>query len=351
MKEDKGARWFELECVPKEYIFPTEYRPQNLESPVCDSIPVISLANSKAENGHSQPVEEILKASQELGFFQVINHGIPEKTVTDAMNVLKEFFDMQVKDTTTETVPRKKGYIYTNSTDFAKDGVHLWRENFKHPCHPLEECIHLWPDTPTRYQEVIAAYIVEIQKLSTRILEMICEGLGLEQGYFKDTSEVQFLSSNFYPPCPDPSLTLGILPHVDPSLITILYQGGSTGLQVIKDGQWVNVGAIPNAFVVNIGNQLEIISNWKFKSAKHRVVTSTHETRRSIATFVNPSPNCIIEPAKNLVNELEPTLYKASQNLVNELEPALYKPSQYKEYVLHSNAFGDDTAAIQNGLR
>ncbi|KAJ0796742.1 putative oxoglutarate/iron-dependent dioxygenase, isopenicillin N synthase [Helianthus annuus] len=99
--------------------------------------------------------------------------------------------------------------------------------------------------------------MVEIQKLSTRILEMICEGLGLEQGYFKDTSEVQFLSSNFYPPCPDPSLTLGLLPHIDPSLITILYQGGSTGLQVMKDGQWVNVGAIPNAFVVNIGNQLE----------------------------------------------------------------------------------------------
>ncbi|KAJ0581370.1 putative oxoglutarate/iron-dependent dioxygenase, isopenicillin N synthase [Helianthus annuus] len=229
MKEDKGARWFELECVPKEYIFPTEYRPQNLESPVCDSIPVISLANSKAENGHSQPVEEILKASQEPRF-------LSGNSLTCKSKIQQ-----------TETVPRKKGYIYTNSTDFAKDGVHLWRENFKHPCHPLEECIHLWPDTPTRYQEVIAAYIVEIQKLSTRILEMICEGLGLEQGYFKDTSEVQFLSSNFYPPCPDPSLTLGILPHVDPSLITILYQGGSTGLQVIKDGQWVNVGAIPNA--------------------------------------------------------------------------------------------------------
>ncbi|KAJ0761651.1 putative hyoscyamine (6S)-dioxygenase [Helianthus annuus] len=111
---------------------------------------------------------------------------------------------------------------------------------------------------------------------------------------------------------------------------------------------------------------MQIISNWKFKSAKHQVVTSTYETRLSIATFVNPSPNCIIEPAKNLVNELEPTLYKASQNMVNELEPTLYKatqnivnvleptlykPIQYKDYLLHSNAFGDDTAALQNGLR
>lgn len=87
---------------------------------------------------------------------------------------------------------------------------------------------------------------------------MICEGLGLEPWYCQSTSEIQLLSSNFYPPCPNPSLTLGILPHQDPSLITILYQGNSTGLQVMKDGQWINVGAIPNAFVVNIGNQLEV---------------------------------------------------------------------------------------------
>lgn len=87
---------------------------------------------------------------------------------------------------------------------------------------------------------------------------MICEGLGLEPGYFSDTSEVQILSSNFYPSCPDPSLTLGILAHQDTSLVTLVYQGDSTGLQFLKDGQWINVGSIPNSFVVNIGNQLEV---------------------------------------------------------------------------------------------
>ncbi|PWA52177.1 Non-heme dioxygenase N-terminal domain-containing protein [Artemisia annua] len=328
MKEDTDSKkWFNVEYVPKDYIFPKEERPENLDTPVCDSIPVIDLSKSKS-------VETILMASRELGFFQVINHGIPEKIVTDAMSVLKEFFDMPSKDRT-GIVPHKKGYIYTNSTDYAKDGVHLWRENIKHPCHPLEECIHLWPEKPTRYQEVIGAYLKEIQKLSSRILEMICEGLGLEPGYLEDTSEVSLLSSNLYPPCPDPSLTLGILPHQDPSLITLLYQGNSTGLQVMKDSQWINVGDFPNAFVVNIGNQLEIISNGKLRSIKHRVVTSTHETRISIATFVNPSPDCIIEPAKVLVNELEPSRYTASQ---------------YKEYVKSSKAYGDYTVAIQNAL-
>ncbi|XP_076889481.1 hyoscyamine 6-dioxygenase-like [Bidens hawaiensis] len=330
MEEEKDLRWFELEHVPKDYIFPEEYRPRNLDTPVCDSIPVIGLAKSKATNGQSQPVEEILKASQDFGFFHVINHGVPEKTLTDAMNVLREFFDMQPKDTN-GIFPPEKGYIYTSSTGCAKDGAYFWRENIKFPCHPLEECVNLWPDTPTRYQEVIAAYLVEIQKLSAKILEMICEALGLKQGYFKDTSELQLFSSNFYPPCPDPSLTLGILPHIDPSLITLVYQGGITGLQFMKDGQWVNVGASPSAFVVNIGNQLEIISNKKFIGAKHRVVTSINETRLSIATFVNPSLDCIIEPAKHLVNELEPPLYTASL---------------YKDYVHRFNAFGDHTGVM-----
>ncbi|KAL7586109.1 hyoscyamine 6-dioxygenase isoform X2 [Lactuca sativa] len=325
IKEDKDSRWFNVNYVPQEYIFSHEDRPQNLDIPVCDSFPVIDLGIP------FQPIEAILKASQEFGFFQVINHGVPKKTMIDAMNVLKEFFNMPYKEAI-GYVPHAKGWIYTN-TDHTKDGVYLWRENLKHLCHPLDKCIQLWPDKPTRYQEVIATYIVEIQKLSLRILEMIGEGLGLEAGYFNNISEVQLLSSNFYPPCPDPSLTLGILAHQDPSFITLVYQGNSTGLQVLKDGQWINVGAISDAFVVNIGNQMEIISNGKLRSVDHRVVTSMHKTRSSIATFVNPSLDCVVEPAKVLVNEAEPSSYKAIQ---------------YKEYVRRNNAFGDYTSALQN---
>ncbi|KAJ9547890.1 hypothetical protein OSB04_020534 [Centaurea solstitialis] len=324
MKEGKDLRWFDVKSVPEGYIFSKELRPNNLDSSFCDSIPVIDLENT--------PLEAIIKASQEFGFFHVINHGFPEKMMSDAMNVLKEFFDMPTKDRS-GIIPNSKNWIYINSTDYNKDGVYLWRENLKHPCHPLEECIPQWPHKPTRYQEVIGAYLVEIQKLSSRIFEMICKGLGLEPGYLNDKSEVQLLSSNFYPPCPDPSLTMGILAHQDPCLITLLNQGDSTGLQFLKDDEWINVGAIPNAFVVNIGNQLEIISNGKLKSAKHRVVNNKDETRISIATFLNPLPECIIEPAKVLVNELEPARYEATQ---------------YKDFIGRNKSFGDYTGTILN---
>lgn len=80
----------------------------------------------------------------------MINHGVPEKTMNDAMSALKEFFDMPSKEAT-GYVPHKKGWIYTNA-DYTKDGVYLWRENLKHICHPLEDCIRLWPHKPARYQ-------------------------------------------------------------------------------------------------------------------------------------------------------------------------------------------------------
>lgn len=102
-------------------------------------------------------------------------------------------------------------------------------------------------------------YIVEIKKLSLRILEIITEGLGIEKGYLEGISQVQFVTANNYPPCPDPSLTLGVPRHRDPSLITILHQGNVEGLQVLtRDGEWVGVGVVPNAFVVNIGTLLEV---------------------------------------------------------------------------------------------
>ena len=88
---------------------------------------------------------------------------------------------------------------------------------------------------------------------------MIGEGLELEPGYFGDElTEAQTLLLSHYPPCPDPSLALGILKHSDPYIITTLYQGNMCGLQVMKDGHWVGVEPIASAFVVNIGQLLKV---------------------------------------------------------------------------------------------
>ncbi|MBA0611627.1 hypothetical protein Godav_012299 [Gossypium davidsonii] len=307
------SSWFYNKTLPQSYIFPPETRPGNHIIPRSNAIPVIDLSNASAHD-RTLVVQQILKASQEFGFFQVINHGVSEDLMNDTMNVFKEFFELPAEDKAdlySEEFNRPCK-LYTSSANYDGDKVHLWRDSLRHPCHPLEECIKIWPQKPTRYREIVAAYSIEAKKLGSRILDLISEGLGLDLGYFGDKlSESVVISVNHYPPCPDPSLTLGIAKHCDPSLLTILLQGDVFGLQVLNDGKWIGVEPLHNAFVVNIGHQLEVVSNNRLKGAEHRVVTNSTVARTTAAIFLNPSEDCIVEPAKSLIRADESPAYRA----------------------------------------
>jgi isopenicillin N synthase-like dioxygenase len=63
---------------------------------------------------------------------------------------------------------------------------------------------------------------------------------------------------NYYPACPEPDLTLGLSSHSDPGGITFLLQDNIPGLQVRKNDAWVSVKPIPDAFVVNLGDQMQV---------------------------------------------------------------------------------------------
>ena len=67
------------------------------------------------------------------------------------------------------------------------------------------------------------------------------------------------LRLNHYPPCPRPDLALGVRPHTDGSIVTyVLQEKDVEGLQVLKDNQWFKVPVIPEALVVNVGDQTEV---------------------------------------------------------------------------------------------
>lgn len=69
----------------------------------------------------------------------------------------------------------------------------------------------------------------------------------------------QGMRMNYYPPCPQPENVIGLNPHSDMGMLTILLQANDIeGLQIRKDGQWIPVQPLPNAFVVNLGDMLEV---------------------------------------------------------------------------------------------
>lgn len=303
-----------LQSLSEKYIFPEEIRPGKVAIALGESIPVIDLGDKAGQN-RANIAQEILKACQEFGFFQVINHGVSKELMNDTMSVFNEVFEMPTEylaDFYSEDLNRSCR-LFTSSNSYANEDVHNWRDFLRHACHPdLDAHIQQWPEKPTRYRQVVGNYATEVMKLTSGILELISEGLGLESGYFGGKlSETSLLSVNRYPPCPDPSLTLGLPKHCDPNLITILLQGDVCGLQVFKDGEWIGVGPVPNAFVINIGYQLQIISNNKLKGAEHRAVTNSKDARTSAAFFVSPRGDSIIEPARELIKADNRPLYRA----------------------------------------
>jgi len=70
----------------------------------------------------------------------------------------------------------------------------------------------------------------------------------------------QAMRMNYYPPCPQPENVIGLNPHSDANALTILLQANDIeGLQIRKDGQWISVKPLTNAFVINVGDILEVI--------------------------------------------------------------------------------------------
>jgi len=69
----------------------------------------------------------------------------------------------------------------------------------------------------------------------------------------------QAIRVNYYPPCPKPERVIGLKSHSDINGLTILLQiSDIEGLQIKKDGQWIPVKPLPNAFIINIGDILDV---------------------------------------------------------------------------------------------
>lgn len=109
-------------------------------------------------------------------------------------------------------------------------------------------------------RETIVQYSDHTRVLAQKLLALVSESLGLPASAILEAigEPVQNVSINYYPACPQPDLTLGLQSHSDFGAITLLIQDDVGGLQVAKDGQWVAVPPIPNAIVVNLGDQMQV---------------------------------------------------------------------------------------------
>ncbi|TQE03084.1 hypothetical protein C1H46_011255 [Malus baccata] len=171
----------------------------------------------------------------------------------------------------------------------------------------------LLPKLPSPFRETLETYSLELKNLAMTILSQMEKALQMETNEATNIFEgaLQAVRVNYYPPCPQPGKVLGLTPHSDGGALTILLQVNEMdGLQVKKDGIWVPVKPLPDAFIVNIGDVLEVITNGTYRSIEHRATVNSEKERLSIATFYNPRVDGEIGPASSLITEQTPAAFK-----------------------------------------
>ena len=114
---------------------------------------------------------------------------------------------------------------------------------------------------------MVAEYGSEVVRLGGKLMKVLSMSLGLEEdsllnAFGGEENVGACLRVNYYPKCPQPDLALGLSPHSDPGGLTILLPDENVGgLQVCRKGSWLTVKPVPNAFIINIGDQIQVYLN------------------------------------------------------------------------------------------
>ncbi|KAL1562092.1 hypothetical protein AAHA92_04710 [Salvia divinorum] len=304
-----------ISSVPESYILPPADRP-TLEQPPPPSfsaLPVIDLSSLENPVLQSQVIEQVQVACKEFGGFQVINHGIHVSLTDEALDVAAEFFEMpnDIKMRLASTNVHEP-VRYGTSLNQVKDKVQYWRDFIKHYSNPISTWIDLWPSEPPTYKKKMGNYAKAVLLLHTKLMQIIFESLGLRSDYLQNDVEQgsQVLAVNCYPACPEPNLALGLPRHSDYGLLTIILQN-QEGLEVMGNNEkWQPVTVINEALVVQLGDQMEVLSNGRYKSIVHRATLNSEKKRLSIASLHSLAINKKIAPAPDLVDEGHPSSYK-----------------------------------------
>ncbi|RVW49774.1 putative 2-oxoglutarate-dependent dioxygenase [Vitis vinifera] len=303
--------------VDPAFVQDAQHRPK-LAVIEAEGIPLIDLSSANASNHVSQ----IADACKNWGFFQVINHGVPSESRRKILDAARKFFALpaEEKRKVSRDEVNPMGYFDIEHTKNVRD----WKEVFDFVVRTpafgpasddpddkeLIELTNRWPQYPPELREICEEYARETEKLAFKLMGLISLSLGLPENRFNLFFEesTSFVRLNHYPPCPVPHLALGVGRHKDPGALTILGQDDVGGLEVKRktDGEWIRVKPTPDAYIINVGDIIQVWSNDTYESVEHRVILNSERERFSIPFFFNPAHHLWVQPLEELTKGGKP---------------------------------------------
>ena len=281
-----------------------------------ERLPVIDISGLRSADLETRrsTARELDSAARNAGFFYAQHHGLAAHLVHGLESAAHDFFALPE--------PTKQRYYIGGSRNhrgYVPPGEEVFYAGSKDTKESFDLSLDLpatdpdylagnrllgpnrWPEEISNFRERVYSYYEAVTELGRCLLRGFLLALDLPEDHFdrvlhKPPSQLRLIH---YPFTADASDAPGVGAHTDYECFTILH-ATSPGLEVLNaKGAWVDAPPVPDAFVINIGDLLEVLSNGRWVSTAHRV-RKVREERYSFPLFFNLDYDAEIAPAAHL---------------------------------------------------
>ncbi|MGN7968439.1 isopenicillin N synthase family dioxygenase [Microbacterium sp. 22296] len=271
------------------------------------NLPVLDLSLLvQGPNAAARFREELRAATHDVGFFYLTGTGVSPELEARLLQAAKDFFALpEAEKLSIENVTSPHFRGYTRVGGERTQGRVDWREQID--IGPERDAIddpdapgynrligpNLWPTAQPELKDVVTDWHDHLTGVARKLLRAWALALGAEEQYFdRHFGDPQTLIKIVrYPGKDDPTPQQGVGAHKDSGVLTLLWvEPGKGGLQVERDGEWVDAPPVSGAFVVNIGELLEYATQGYLRATNHRVISPRFPDERiSVPFFFNPA--------------------------------------------------------------
>jgi isopenicillin N synthase-like dioxygenase len=275
-----------------------------------DEIPVIDLGPylAGAPRSLESTAEQLRYAMENVGFYFIVNHGVPQELVEHTFQAAERFhaqpldakLRLKIDENIVGYLPMQ-GATVRHSAINANNKPNLNEAFFINrqltPDHPDVvakkpfRVLNRWPDDLPGFREDVMAYVNTMEQLGRKLMPLYAVALDLPKNYFDEAfrEPTYALRLSHYPAQEVvQDNEFGLAPHTDTSFMTLLPDNKVQGLSVrMPNGKWVDVPTLPGSFLVNGGDLLRRWSNDRFMATPHRVVNRSGHERYAIPFFMD----------------------------------------------------------------
>jgi isopenicillin N synthase-like dioxygenase len=278
------------------------------------SLPLVDLSRFRGPAQREAFLTDLRRAAHDVGFFYVVGHGIPAEVTSGVLEAAREFFALPLEqrlEIENVNSPHFRGYsrVGTERTAGAADQreqIDVGPERQALSDIPADKPYlrligpNQWPSGAPGLRPAVLGWLMEAERTSREVLRALAAALGQPDSYFDrwfDDEANLHVKVVRYPAREHVGSAQGVGAHKDYGWLTLLLQDELGGLQVeAVDGTWIDARPVPGAFVVNIGELLEVATQGYLRATRHRVVSPAGRERFSIPVFLDPRLDAVVEP-------------------------------------------------------